>query len=162
MNPRELAAALEAVLRTDHPLLLAIPDGPETTRPNRPSGAGWSRREELGHLVDSAVNNHHRFARAALDPSYEGPGYDPDGWVAAHRYAGVPWPDLVAAWHAHNAVLVPLLAALPAAKLETPCRVGGDPPVTLGFLVEDYVLHMRHHLDRILRRPEVTRYPREG
>jgi hypothetical protein len=157
---RYLADALERLLREETPLLRALPDGPESTRPNRPSGRGWSRREELGHLVDSASNNHQRFARAALQPSYEGPGYEADAWVAAHGYAGQPWPALVEAWHAHNAVLVPLVRGIPDGKLATPCTVGGDPPVPLGFLIDDYLLHARHHLDQIHRRPSVTRYPR--
>jgi len=157
---RGLADLVEDVLRRELPVLRAIPDGPETSRPNRPSGKGWSRREELGHLIDSALNNHQRIVRAALEPSYAGPGYEPDGWVAAHRYAGQPWPALVDLWQAHNAILVPLVRGIPDGKLSTPCVVGDDPPITLGFLVDDYVLHMRHHLDQILRRAAVTRYPR--
>jgi hypothetical protein len=155
-----LAASLSRTVETELAHLRAIPDGPATAAPNRPSGVGWSQREELGHLIDSAVNNHARIVRAALQPSYEGPGYDQDGWIAAHRYREIAWTELVAIWHAHNRVLVPLVAAIPDAKLATPCTVGGDPPVTLGFLVEDYVLHMRHHLDQVLRRTPVTRYPR--
>ncbi|MCK6479334.1 MAG: DinB family protein [Planctomycetaceae bacterium] len=157
---RGLAASLRAVLDRETPLLLAVPDGPATTRPNRPSGKGWSMREELGHLVDSAVNNHARIARAALQDSYEGPGYEQEGWVAVHGYAGIPWKELVGIWHAHNAILVPLVANLPDGKLATPCTVGGGPPVTLGSLVDDYVLHLRHHLDQVLRRERVKRYPR--
>ncbi len=160
MTPRSLADAIDAVLRRDLPLLLAIPDGEATTLPNRPSGVGWSRREELGHLVDSAVNNHNRFVRAALEPEYRGPGYEQDAWVSLHRYAEVPWPALVEIWRAHNAILVPLVAAIPDGRLSTPCTVGGAAPVPLGFLVDDYVLHMRHHLDQVLRRPAVTPYPR--
>lgn len=158
----DLAEFLEKTLRTELPHLRAIPDGPETTRPNRPSGKGWSRREELGHLVDSAVNNHARFVRAATLGPYEGPGYDQAAWVAIHGYAGMPWPELVETWRAHNAILVPLLRAVPDARLATPCAVGGSAPVTLGALVEDYVLHMQHHLDQILRRPVVTRYPSQA
>lgn len=160
MTSRDLAASLQAVLDGELPLLRSIPDGEGTTLPNRPSGTGWSRREELGHLIDSAVNNHVRIVRAALEPSFEGPGYAQDAWVAVHRYAEVPWPTLVEAWAAHNAVLVPLVSGLPAGRLSTPCRVGGDPPVPLGRLVEEYVVHMRHHLDQVLRRPVVTPYPR--
>lgn len=156
---REIADDLERVLATDLPLLRAIPDA-ETTRPNRPSGKGWSRREELGHLVDSAVNNHNRFVRAALGPSYSGPGYEQDSWVAVHRYNEIPWPTLVEVWHGHNALLVPLLRGLPEEKLATPCRVGDSEASTLAGLADEYVLHMRHHLDRILGRTPVTKYPR--
>lgn len=157
-----LAERLEATLGRELPLLRAIPDGPETTRPNRPSGTGWSRREELGHLVDSAVNNHARFVRAATLGSYSGPGYDQVAWVGIHRYRETPWADLVEIWRAHNAVLVPLVRSIPDERLATPCAVGDAAPVPLGDLIEDYRLHMQHHLDQVLRRPVVTRYPSQG
>ena len=159
-SSKALADWLERTLAAETPLLRAVPDGPDTARPNRPSGRGWSRREELGHLIDSAVNNHNRFVRAALEPSYAGPGYAENPWVAVHRYVDLPWTLLVEAWHAHNALLVPLVAGIPDGKLSTPCAIGGAAPVTLGFLIDEYVLHMQHHLDQILRREVVTRYPR--
>jgi hypothetical protein len=157
---KELADLLDRTLAREHPLLLAVPDGPATSRPNRPSGRGWSMREELGHLVDSAVNNHNRFVRAALEGAYAGPGYAENPWVDLHRYAERPWPVLVGEWHAHNTALVPLLRNIPDARLSAPCAVGGGAPVTLEFLVDEYVLHMQHHLDQVLRRKAVTKYPR--
>lgn len=158
---KELADLLERTLAAEIVPLRAFPDGPATSRPNRPSGKGWSMREELGHLLDSAVNNHNRFVRAALEPSYMGPGYAENPWVDVHRYVERPWPTLVEEWHAHNTILVPLLRNIPDAKLATPCTVGGGKPITLEALVDEYVLHMRHHLDQVLRRPNVTKYPKE-
>jgi hypothetical protein len=155
----DLAAYLQKTVAAELPQLRAVPDE-ATTAPNRPSGVGWSRREELGHLIDSAVNNHARIVRAALQPSYEGPGYEQDAWIAVHRYQETAWPELVLLWHAHNRVLVPLIGGLPDAKLDTPCTVGGHEPTSLGFLIDDYVLHMRHHLDQVLRRSSATPYPR--
>ncbi len=156
----DLAAYLARTLAAEVQRLRAIPDGPATAAPNRPSGIGWSQREELGHLIDSAVNNHARIVRASIEPSYEGPGYEQEGWVAAHRYLEIPWTELVEMWHAHNRILLPLIAGIPDARLATPCRVGGSAPITLGFLIDDYVLHMQHHLDNVLRRSVVTKYPR--
>jgi hypothetical protein len=158
-TPEGLAALLEGVVAAEVAHLRAVPDGPATARPNRPSGKGWSMREELGHLIDSAANNRQRFVRGALQDSYEGPDYAENAWVDLHGYRDRPWPELVAEWHAHNTILVALVRRIPAAKLETRCSIGDSAPVTLGFLVEDYVLHMRHHLDQVLRRAEVTRYP---
>jgi len=43
--------------------------------------------------------------------------------------------------------------------MHTPCSVGDDAPVTLQFLMEDYVLHLRHHVNHILHRDPVTKYP---
>jgi len=156
----DLAAYLASTLAVELPHLRAIPDGPKTAAPNRASGVGWSQREEVSHLIDSAVNNHTRIVRASLEHSYEGPGYEQEGWVAAHRYRDIPWTELVDVWHAHNRILLPLVAGIPDAKLAAPCRVGSGEPVTLGFLIDDYVLHMQHHLDNVLRRSPVTKYPR--
>ena len=159
-SSNDLSEYLSRTLAAELPNLRAIPDGPATAASNRPSGDGWSRREELGHLIDSAVNNHNRIVRASLEASYEGPGYEQDGWIRVHRYREIAWTELVDAWHAHNRILLPLIAGIPDAKLATPCRVGSGAPVTLGFLIDDYVLHMQHHLDQVLRRSPVTRYPR--
>lgn len=160
MTSHDLAAYLEFTLSAELPNLRAVADTPATAIPNRPDGTGWSQREELGHLIDSAVNNHGRFVRAALEESYSGPGYDQARWVDAHRYVDLPWHGLVDTWYAHNAILVPLIAAIPDAKLATLCTVAAYAPVTLAFLIDDYVLHMRHHIDQIFRRDPVTKYPR--
>ena len=110
---------------------------------------GWSRRQVLGHLIDSASNNHQRFVRAALQGSLEFPGYDQDGCVRVQSVQEAPWPELVALWASYNRYLAHVIAHLPAAKLEAPCRIGSGQPVTLGFLVEDYVSHLLHHLGQI-------------
>ncbi len=161
----ELAELIASTIEREVRHLSGVPDGPGTAAPNRPGGTGWSQREELGHLIDSAVNNHVRFVRGALEAAPVGRTYDQTGWVEAHRYAAIPWSELIDLWHAHNRILVPLVAAVPDAKLATPFRIdvgdaGGGAPVALGWLIEDYVVHMRHHIDQILRRRDVTRYPR--
>ena len=110
---------------------------------------GWSRRQVLGHLIDSASNNHQRFVRAALQGSLEFPGYDQDGCVRVQSVQEAPWPTLVALWASYNRYLAHVIAHLPAAKLEAPCRIGSGQAVTLRFLVEDYVTHLLHHLGQI-------------
>lgn len=57
---------------------------------------GWLRKEVLGHLLDSAANNHQRFVRAALDGHYEGPGYEQEGWVRLQGYSELSWTKLLA------------------------------------------------------------------
>jgi len=73
----------------------------------------WSRREELGHLIDSAVNNHWRFVRAALQGELAGPGYDQNGWVRLHGYHECPWAELISLWQQHNAALVQVIRRIP-------------------------------------------------
>ncbi len=110
---------------------------------------GWSRKQVLGHLVDSASNNHQRFVRAALQDSLEFPGYDQDGCVRVQAVQEIPWPALVELWASYNRFLVHVIANLPAGKLGVSCRIGSNEPVTLRFLIEDYLRHLVHHLEQI-------------
>jgi len=119
----------------------------ESTKPVL--AGGWSRRQVLGHLIDSASNNHQRFVRAALEPSLDFPGYDQDGCVRVERPQEADWGTLVSLWAAYNRYLAHVIAQLPPEKLETPCTIGSEKTVTLRFLVQDYVRHLRHHLGQI-------------
>ena len=118
----------------------------------------WSPKEELGHLLDSAVNNHIRFVRGALEAEYRGPGYSQNDWVRLHGYEGMPWDTIVNAWSQHNLLLAALVNRIPEERLGTRCFIGANPAVTLAFVIEDYVLHMQHHIDQLLGREIVTQY----
>lgn len=121
----------------------------ETAASNRPAPGTWSRKELLGHLVDSALNNHQRFVRAQLGDALEFPGYAQEEWVRCQGYADADWADLVALWTAVNRHLARVVRLVPAHKLAVPCRIGGGPMMTLGDLVADYLRHLRHHLARV-------------
>jgi len=117
---------------------------------------GWSRKQVVGHLIDSASNNHQRFVRAALQDSLELPGYDQDGCVRITAVQEITWPALLALWTSYNRYLAHVIAHLPPNKLSVICRIGSNEPVTLQFLVEDYVQHMLHHLEQIGAAPPRT------
>lgn len=119
----------------------------DSTKPALPGG--WSRKQVIGHLIDSASNNHQRFVRAALQPSLEFPGYDQSGNVRVQAMQEADWTLLVSLWAAYNRYLAHIIAHLPAAKLETVCRIGTGPAVTLGFVASDYLTHLVHHLGQI-------------
>jgi len=110
---------------------------------------GWSRRQVMGHLIDSASNNHQRFVRASLQDSLEFPGYDHNGWAHMQAAEEADWSLLLALWANYNRYLAHIIAHLPPAKLEVPIRIGQSEPVTLQFLAEDYLRHMVHHLRQI-------------
>ncbi len=110
---------------------------------------GWSRKQVIGHLIDSASNNHQRFVRATLQGSLEFPGYDQDGCVRVQAVQNAPWPLLVSIWTDYNLYLAHVIANLPADKLKAHCQIGEDEPVTLRFLAEDYLTHLLHHLGQI-------------
>ncbi|MFY9791934.1 MAG: DinB family protein [Candidatus Sulfotelmatobacter sp.] len=119
----------------------------ESKRPILPGG--WSRKQVIGHLIDSASNNHQRFVRAALQTSLEFPGYDQNGNVSIQATQEVDWLLLGSLWAAYNRYLAHVIAHLPDSKLQTVCRIGAGEPVTLAFLASDYVTHLVHHLEQV-------------
>lgn len=119
----------------------------ETTQPLLPGG--WSRKQVMGHLIDSASNNHQRFVRAVLQDSLDFPAYDQDGNIRVQAPQEADWPLLISLWAAYNRYLAHIIARLPASKLNTVCRIGTNKPVTLDFIAEDYLTHMVHHLRQV-------------
>ena len=115
-----------------------------TPRPGK-----WCAKEVIGHLIDSAANNHQRFVRAQLGSELVSPGYEQDLWVSRQGYAEAPWTDLVELWRLYNLRLAEVIRRIPPEKLATPCRIAAGEPVTLGFVVQDYLRHLHHHLGQI-------------
>lgn len=113
---------------------------------------GWSRKEILGHLIDSASNNHQRFVRALLQDELRWPGYDQQGCVRVQRYQDARWTDLIGLWAAYNRFLAHVLRGVPEAKRSTPCWIGEYARMTLEELAADYVIHLEHHLDQLRAR----------
>ena len=109
----------------------------------------WSRREVLGHLIDSALNNHQRFVRAQLVETLEFPGYAQTDWVRCQAYADTDWSALVDLWCGLNRHIARVLDVMPREKLAVPCRIGGGPTTPLGEIIADYLRHVRHHLEQI-------------
>ena len=114
----------------------------------KPAPGKWSVKEIIGHLVDSAANNHQRFIRAQDGP-YTGPGYAQDAWVERQGYGSIAWPELLELWRLYNRHLAAVIKRIPPEKLDTECRIGQYEPVPLGFVVEDYVAHLKHHVRQI-------------
>ena len=139
---RRLAELLETV-----PARLAQFSEEQAAR--KPDPARWSKKEILGHLIDSAANNHQRFVRAQLAPAIELPGYEQEGWVRSQQYQAEPWPDLIQMWRVYNRHLAHVMEAISPECRTHPCTIGGAPAVTLGFVVDDYVRHLEHHLGQI-------------
>lgn len=119
----------------------------------------WSAKEELGHLIDSAANNHIRFVRGSIEAEYRGPGYSQNEWVRLHGYSSMGWETIRNFWLQYNTLLAELVQRIPESRLQTPCFIGTNPEVTLEFVINDYILHMQHHIDQLLRREVVTQYP---
>jgi len=115
-----------------------------------PAPGHWSKKQILGHLIDSASNNHQRFVRAQLTASYEGPNYEQEQWVAAQSYSIENWPDLVNLWLLYNRHLLHIIRTMPEKPLAVPCVIGDHAAVPLAEVMSSYVDHMEHHLAQIL------------
>lgn len=140
--PSPLAEQFRAELNAIYAALLALPRELADT-PWREGG--WTRKQIVGHLLDSAANNRQRFVGAAIDGEYSGPQYAQEAWVNAHGYAAQPWENLLHWWKAEHEILAAVVDHIPEQRLESKCVVGADSPVTLRFLIEDYVSHQRWH-----------------
>lgn len=119
---------------------------PEDAARLRPAPGKWSKQEIIGHLIDSAANNHQRFVRAQEGSELVFPKYEQDHWVSAQRYNEAPWSELVALWRLYNHHLARVIETIPKDRLKVLCFIGPYEPVTLGFVVEDYLAHLKHHL----------------
>jgi hypothetical protein len=146
MPMKDLSDKLLAVIDAAEPKLREISQ-PESEKPVL--SGGWSRKQLIGHLIDSASNNHQRFVRASQQASLEFPGYDQEGNTRVQAPQEADWLLLVSLWAAYNRYLAHIIARLPASKLETSCRIGSGQPVTLRFIATDYLTHLVHHLSQI-------------
>lgn len=144
---QQAANRLAAVIEERAPGLRAISEDRSLWR----YGEGkWSKREILGHLIDSAANNHQRFVRAPESGVLDHPtNYDENEWVAAQRYHDEPWANLVNLWIGYNRHMAHVIASLPDTKRDVLCRVHFPKNVTLLWISHDYVDHMNHHLRQI-------------
>jgi hypothetical protein len=125
----------------------------------RPAPGKWSPREIIGHLVDSASNNHQRFVRGQLQDDLVFPGYAQEDWVRIGRYADAPWDELVALWRTFNLQLARVMEGTPEEVRRGPRKrhdfatigVSGPPgePACLDHIMSDYVAHLNHHLNQI-------------
>jgi hypothetical protein len=151
---RTLADTVDAAV----PALLALPDR-ATAEPVAPGK--WSPREIIGHLIDSASNNHRRFVSARWKDDLIFDGYDQDQWVDAQRYREAPWSDLVMLWSQFNRHMARVMAAVPEDVRSKPQArhnldriawqpIPADASATLDYFMADYVGHLRHHLKQIL------------
>lgn len=138
---------LEAIMFMALPRLLSISEAESSL--HRDAGK-WSKKEILGHLIDSASNNHQRFVRAQLSSEIRLPEYEQTEWVKTQGYQTESWESLIALWKAYNLHLLHIAAGISNDRLASLCFIGDNKPVTLEALVADYVRHLKHHVQQII------------
>lgn len=108
----------------------------------------WSRKEILGHLIDSAANNHQRFVRVPSSLGVTLPGYQQDIWVSVQNYQAYNWQQLISFWYLYNLHLLHVVKYIPEDKLKNTFSLNGE-TLELEFVIKDYLRHLKHHLKQI-------------
>ncbi len=143
-----LAAFEELLLATDQQVSM------------KPAPNKWSPKEILGHLIDSASNNHGRFVRAQSTDTLFGETYDQETWVEVQEYQMLNWQELLITWRQLNMQIAYLMHITEEDVRDNPRTKHNlheiafqdfqeNEPATLGAFMEDYVIHLRHHLGQI-------------
>lgn len=158
MKSDELSKALLNAIETAYNKLLIILEE-ESCKKDKPEK--WSYKEVVGHLIDSASNNHQRFVRAQFKNDLVFIGYQQNDWVNVQHYQDAPWPSLLQLWYEYNLHLSRITAAIPdetlllKRTLHNLDEIAWQPvaksePVTLAYFINDYTGHMQHHLKQII------------
>lgn len=147
LDPVELSKRLDMVIRASVSWLVTLSDA-DASVPEREGK--WSAKEVIGHLTDSAVNNLGRIVRMQAAEPQQLFGYDQMAWVERQDYREREWAGVLGLWFALNEHVVWVIRHVDRRSLGNVGVVEGD-RITLGYLIEDYIAHMEHHM-RLLKR----------
>jgi hypothetical protein len=117
----------------------------------RPNPGDWSVKEILGHLIDSAANNHQRFVRLQVADNLAFPDYSQDNhaWISIQKYQEAPWDELLSVWRYYNLHLARIIRTVDPDCTEHVWVVDKNTSISLGDLMTDYLRHLEDHLQQI-------------
>jgi len=143
LDPVELSERLDGVIRAAVSWLVTLSDADASVRERE---GKWSAKEVMGHLTDSAVNNLGRMVRMQVSLGTPVLGrYDQVAWVEVQHYQEREWAGVLGLWFALNEHVVWTVRHVERSRLGNPGVIEGD-ALSLGFLIEDYIAHMEHHM----------------
>ena len=144
---RETAEDLREIIIEIAPLLHLIEDDEASLKP-RPEK--WSKKEILGHLIDSACNNQQKFVRTMAEKHVDFVGYQQNHWVDSQKYNAESWHHLISFWLIYNNHLAHIIENAAPEALANEITIDDAGTFTLEFIMKDYVEHLKHHLSQIL------------
>jgi hypothetical protein len=145
---KSVAQKIEQMIESAADRWRALPDNILTFRP---SENDWSTKEVIGHLIDSASNNHQRFVRLQLTQQLIFPDYGQDNirWVSIQNYQNRRWEELLGLWRYYNIQLADIIRSVDPSCLNHVWQLDANDTVTLFDLMADYLRHLEDHLDQI-------------
>ena len=155
----ELGIHLSEKVNSAAPLLLAISNESASLKPLPDK---WSKKEILGHLIDSACNNHRRFVTAQFKDDMIFEGYAQDQWVDYQEYQQAHWHSLVDLWVNYNQHIARIIDLIPIGVLKRQHdshnlhllawqQVPKGEMTSMEYFIQDYIDHLQHHLNQILK-----------
>jgi len=116
---------------------------------SKPLPDKWSKKEILGHLIDSATNNHQRFIRIQYqnEPTIF---YDQNKWNTLNNYNNLSKKHLIQLWLIYNEHLIEILKIIPEQNLDLLGRTHDRQKHSLQFYIDDYISHLEHHLTQLV------------
>ena len=126
---------------------------PEDVLTYRAYADAWSIKEVIGHLIDSASNNHQRFVRLQLEEELLFPDYSKynEQWIKIQTYQDRSWNDLLALWQHYNRHLAHLMRCVDPASLNHAWALNPETRITLFDMMVDYLRHLKEHIEQIER-----------
>ena len=109
----------------------------------------WSKKEIIGHLIDSATNNHHRFVQIQFESQFLIP-YDQNKWNESNFYQQIEGKQIIDFWTIYNKHLIEIIKRITPENLLKEFRTIDNKRLTLSFLINDYVEHLEHHLRQVV------------
>ena len=143
----EVAQNIREIIKKTLPLLR---DLPMSRVAEKPQPDKWSKKEIIGHLIDSACNNQQKFVRTIAQPHVDFFGYAQNHWVESQHYQSATWADLLDFWATYNHHIAHIIEHVDPSVLGHTISINGSEPFTLRFIMADYAQHLTHHLKQIL------------
>jgi len=137
----QLSQTIDSFLKTDIPSI---------NLDQKPAPDKWSKKEIIGHLIDSAQINLQRFIRCTYEKNFK-LIYEQVEWVEVNHYQDAELTDLLSLWELLNRQIIRVLENYPEGRLNAKCD---SSKLTVGlhtvkWLAQDYVVHLKHHLGQI-------------
>lgn len=153
---KEVAQELESITTG---LAKRIADIPESEFSAKLNYEKWSKKEVLGHLIDSAENNLRRFICGQYESEPPKIKYDQNFWVNANGYQHSPSIEVIENWKLINLKICRVLTSMPKENYSKTCDFGEGKLLTLEWLAIDYVKHLKHHVNQIIPNSFQIIYP---